>query len=192
LDRNYLRATILSRRDRLSIQELTEKSRMITKRLWQLPAFYNSKSIFTYVNFRSEVITLPLVNQALERGMRVAVPLTLVVDKKLVAYQLTNPEVDLAPGYCGIPEPIIDRCSRIAPESIDTVILPGSVFDAQGGRLGYGGGYYDRFLTNEGPQALRIAVAFEVQVVDNVPIQEHDQRVHYLVTEERTIQIKDS
>jgi 5-formyltetrahydrofolate cyclo-ligase len=67
--------------------------------------------------------------------------------------------------------------------------MPGSVFDLRGGRLGYGGGFYDRFLQTAAPQALRIGLAYDLQVVAAVPLQRHDQQLDYLVTETRTIRV---
>lgn len=72
---------------------------------------------------------------------------------------------------------------ELEPASIDVVIIPGSVFDRQGGRLGYGGGYYDRFLAQAAPQALRVALAYELQLVDAIKLQPHDQLMDWLVTE---------
>ena len=71
------------------------------------------------------------------------------------------------------------------PATIDTVLIPGSVFDPSGGRLGYGGGFYDRFLTEAAPRAIRLGVAFELQLVDQVPMEPHDQYMDILVTEQQ-------
>ncbi|MCD6390164.1 MAG: 5-formyltetrahydrofolate cyclo-ligase, partial [Desulfobulbaceae bacterium] len=144
-------------------------------------------TIFSYAHFRSEVETLPLIRQALARQMRVTVPLTLVAESRLEAYEIQDPAKELKPGYCRIPEPDPGQAKQIDPAEIEVVLLPGSVFDLCGGRLGYGGGYYDRFLDREAPRALRIGLAFELQVVDTVPLLAHDERVHFLVTEERIV-----
>jgi 5-formyltetrahydrofolate cyclo-ligase len=78
----------------------------------------------------------------------------------------------------------------VDPASIDTVLIPGSVFDVTGGRLGYGGGFYDRFLSNSAPQATRIGLAFSRQLVDRVPMEPHDQYMDFLVTEEQIFDCK--
>jgi 5-formyltetrahydrofolate cyclo-ligase len=166
-----------------------EKSAAIRARFWQLKELPAPRIIFAYVNFRSEAETLPLISDCLKKGIRVAVPLTLVEDKKLLPYEIHDPEMDLAPGYCRIPEPLPERTSMIDPREIDTIILPGSAFDRSGGRLGYGGGYYDRFLARDAPQAVRIAFAYDLQVVETLPLEPHDMRLHYLLTESQTIRI---
>jgi 5-formyltetrahydrofolate cyclo-ligase len=87
---------------------------------------------------------------------------------------------DLEPGFKGIPEPV-EACERVGPEAVDLVIVPGVAFDVRSGRLGYGGGFYDRFLAS--CRAPRIAVAFSMQIVDGVPCDEHDLPVDVVVTE---------
>ncbi|MEA3548871.1 MAG: 5-formyltetrahydrofolate cyclo-ligase [Thermodesulfobacteriota bacterium] len=187
MDRNKLRKLILQKREALTPAERRSKSKAIIDNLWRIEQFARAGTIFSYVHFRSEVETLPLIGQALARQIRVSVPLTLVAESRLEAYEILNPAKELKPGYCRIPEPDPTQAKRIDPGEIEVVLLPGSVFDLRGGRLGYGGGYYDRFLDREAPRALRIGLAFELQVVDTVPLLAHDERIHYLVTEERIV-----
>ena len=187
MDRNKLRKLILRKREDLTPKERRSKSKAIIDNLWRIEAFVKVGTIFSYVHFRSEVETLPLIHQALARKIRVCVPLSLVAESRLEPYEILDPEQELRPGYCRIPEPDPGQAKRIDPAEIDVVLLPGSVFDPRGGRLGYGGGYYDRFLNHDAPEALRIGLAFELQVVDQVPLLPHDERIHYLVTEERIV-----
>lgn len=189
-EREALRRRLLEIRDRLSPETRRLRSTAIVARLWRLEEFVRARTLFVYVNFRSEVETLPLIRQCLDRDKEVCVPLTDRPHRCLRPYVLTDLDRDLVPGYCSIPEPA-PQCPPLEDTGrIDAVILPGSVFDLRGGRLGYGGGYYDRFLGGEAPQALRIGVAFEAQVVDEVPLEPHDQPVHILVTESRTVRMR--
>ena len=188
-DRQRLRAAILAQRDRLPRAERSRKSEKIAENFWQLPEAAAAGCIFTYVNFRSEVETLGLIMQCLVRNKVVAVPLTDVRQKALIPFRIVDPARDLKPGYCSIPEPDPLRAVKIAAEKIDIVIMPGSVFDSNGGRLGYGGGYYDRFLQNDAPRARRIALAFEMQLVEKVPLEPHDQPLDILITEKRVVKI---
>ena len=187
--RRVLRREILQARDQLTPQERGDLSRAIQQNLWQLAELRTSQIVFSYVAFRSEVETLPLINQCLGEGKQLAVPLTIPGDN-LKSYLINDPDLDLRPGYCRIPEPDPDRLILLAPNLIDVVLLPGSVFDRQGGRLGYGGGYYDRFLANLAPQAIRIGLAFELQVVEQVPLLSHDQLLDFLVTEQGVVRVK--
>ncbi len=188
-DRQKLRKSILAQRDLLTESERREKSVKIVERLWQLEEVENAGSIFVYVNFRSEVETEELIRQCLARGKVVTVPYTDVKAKALLPIRIMNPDKDLSPGYCSIPEPDPEDAAKVSAETIDIVIIPGSVFDTNGGRLGYGGGYYDRFLVNDAPQAKRIGLAFEVQVVEKVPVLPHDQFLDILITEKKTVKI---
>lgn len=185
-----LRKTILAARDGLSVQHRHVLSSEILKRVLLLEEVQNAATLFVYVDFRSEVETRVLIAELLRQGKRVAVPVTLVKEKRLLAIAIHNLEQDLAPGYCSILEPRKEiRQSQVVPGcEIETILLPGSVFDEQGGRLGYGGGYYDRFMAYEAPKAHRIGLAFELQVVDRLSLQPHDKPVDLVVTEKRVIQ----
>ena len=190
MDRQTLRKTILAIRDALPEAGRKAKSRAIAEHLWQIAPFADCRAPFIYVHFRSEVATTGLIRQCLVHDKEVSVPLTLTREKRLDPYLITDPAQQLTSGYCNIPEPDPKKAGLFDARRIDVVVLPGSVFDAKGGRLGYGGGYYDRFLTDQAPQALRIGIAYELQVVASVPLLPHDQRLDYLVTEERIIRIK--
>lgn len=185
-----IRRRVLADRDLLDPAERKAKSDEIQKRFLQLTEQHDLRSYFLFVSFRSEVETLGLINQLLGRGKIVTVPLVSVKEKKMTAVRLIDPGEDLVPGYYGILEPsrkIVEE-RRIDPASIDIVVLPGSVFDENGGRLGYGGGFYDRFLAFEiRPSALRVALAFDMQVLVEVPQQPHDMPVDYIITESRII-----
>jgi len=146
-------------------------------------------TLFIYVDFRSEVETLELIKSCLSQGKRVAVPLVDASAVHMIPLLIKDPARDLVPGYYDIPEPDPRKSLPVAPGEIDAAIIPGSVFDTNGGRLGYGGGYYDRFLVNDAPQAKRIGFAFEVQVVEKVPMLPHDQPLDILITEKRTVNI---
>lgn len=180
-ERKELRRLVLACRDRLPLADRRRKSLAIVDHFWQQPWLAGLHTLFIYVSFRSEVETMPLIRRLLAADKQVAVPLTRTSPPHLEPFLLHDPERDLRPGYYSIPEPD-PGLARIEPAAIEAVILPGSVFDRQGGRLGYGGGYYDRFLA-AAPAALRIGLAFELQVVKAVPLAPHDQRLDLLVTE---------
>lgn len=186
-ERQAFRRQALMRRDGFSQEERRIKSEQIRGNLWLLKGFAEAVTLFIYVSFRSEVETLPLIRQCLEQGKRVAVPVSVPETFQLIPCLITDPDRELEPGYCGIPEPDIKKAARLEPGEIEVVVLPGSAFDLQGGRLGYGGGYYDRFLEAEAPAARRVGLAFEAQVVPSLPVLPHDQGLHVLVTEKRRL-----
>jgi len=190
-ERHSLRKQILSARDLLSARERHEKSRSGIQKFLSLPEMKHWSTLFIYVNFRSEFETLELIQLCLSQGKRVAVPLVEASTVSMIPLLIQDPEKDLVSGYYGIPEPDPQKSLRVAVREIDAAVVPGSVFDIHGGRLGYGGGYYDRFLVNDAPQAKRVGLAFEMQVVEQVPVQPHDQPLDILVTEKRIVNIDD-
>jgi 5-formyltetrahydrofolate cyclo-ligase len=188
-DREALRQKILGARDGLSDKARQAKSISAMQNFWTLPGMQQWSTLFIYVNFRSEVETLELIKKCINRDIRVAVPLVDASAVRMIPLLIKDPEQDLVPGYYNIPEPDPKKSLRLEPGEIDAAVIPGSVFDIHGGRLGYGGGYYDRFLLNDAPQAKRIGLAFELQVVDKVPLEPHDQPLDILITEERIVNI---
>ena len=190
-ERQRLRKEILGARDLMDAGERHEKSNAAMQNFWSLPEMKHWSTLFIYVNFRSELETLELINRCLGQGIRVAVPLVEAATYSMIPFLIQDPEKDLVPGYYDIPEPDPEKCLRVTGREIDAAVIPGSVFDINGGRLGYGGGYYDRFLVNDAPQAKRIGLAFEMQIVENVPVEPHDQPLDILVTEKRIVNIDD-
>ena len=183
-DASDLRARILASRDTLTPAEILEKSRAIQHNLTGIDSLQRCRTIFAYVSFRSEVDTTAIIDELLAGGQKVAVPVTRVKEKRLDVITITSRAADLVPGYRGIPEPRADlwQTRQVAAEEIEAILLPGSVFDRRCGRFGYGGGYYDRFLA-QNPKALRIGLAFDLQVVERAPLAAHDQLLDMVVTE---------
>jgi len=182
-ERSALRIRKLAERESLAPSLRAEKSGLIRENVLQIDEVKQAKHVMIYVNFRSEVETFALFAALHRLNILTSAPLTVVKEHRLLACLITDPAQDLRSGYCRIPEPDAGRAAPVDPSGIDVVLVPGSVFDLHGGRLGYGGGYYDRFLAHDAPQALRVGLAFDMQVVDRVPVLDHDVRLHYLVTE---------
>jgi 5-formyltetrahydrofolate cyclo-ligase len=189
-DSLFLRKNTLDARDHLTVQDRQSMSGKIIEKILFLEEIKNGKTFFIYVDFRSEVETHILIAELLKQGKKVTVPLTLVKEKRLLPVAITDVKKDLISGYCSIPEPRMEiRKSKIVDSSeIETIILPGSVFDERGGRLGYGGGYYDRFMACDAPKARRIGLAFDFQVVDRLALQAHDELLDLIITEKKIIQ----
>ncbi len=187
-DPKQMRKEILAARDKLSREKIKSDSQIILKNILNLDLIKNNNSFFTYVSFRSEVETLDLIQSLLQMKKTVCVPITRVEEKRLDAVRITDPDTDLIPGYCAIPEPRETLCAtrQMQPTEIDVIFLPGSVFDERGGRFGYGGGYYDRFLATN-PKAIRIGLAFDLQMVEKAPLRQHDEILDLVITEKRII-----
>lgn len=164
-------------------------SRQIIDQLVALPIFQDKNRFFIYCSYRSEVETTLLLNRCLLKGKTVAVPLSVPERSKLLAIAITDSTQDLFPGFMGIPEPIpsLVESRLLPPQSIEVVVVPGVVFARSGYRLGYGGGYYDRFLAQSAPQSYRIGLAFSLQLVDDIPVLPHDIPMDMVITEKEVI-----
>ncbi len=184
-----LRREFLERRNSLSKDEINFKSEKIERKLFALPEFRRAKTVMFYVSFRSEVKTEKMIRHALNLGKRVVVP---VVDgQRIAVYRIKNLKKELAKGSFGLREPKQEFRRRVDQEKIDLVVVPGVVFDGTGGRLGFGRGYYDRFLRSRSmasrigrsAHCALIALAFDLQIAKKIPLVEKDVRVNKIVTE---------
>ncbi|MEW5898924.1 MAG: 5-formyltetrahydrofolate cyclo-ligase [Bacillota bacterium] len=187
-----IRKEVLKARLALPAEEVDEKSANILKRLLALEEYRRAAVLMTYVDFRNEVRTGDLIRESLARGKRVAVPFTDPRDRRLIPSLLLNFPEDLAPGTWGILEPAPGCLRPVKPAEIDLVVVPGVAFDEKGNRLGYGGGYYDRFLPQTRPGCFHVAPAFELQIRPELTPDPYDCPVHCLVTEKRVIYVKKS
>jgi len=179
-----LRKQVLETRFRLSPDARRAKSRTIEERLFSLPEFRAASTVLFYASFRSEVETGQMIRRALVDGKKVVLP--KVKGKGLALFAIGDFDRDVEPGAWEIPEPLHGTPATIG--EIDIVIMPGAVFDEQGNRLGYGGGFYDRLLA--GYRGMIVALAFEAQIVPHAPVSAHDVPAKKIVTEKRIIQAK--
>lgn len=131
-----------------------------------------------------------LLQRCLQAGKIVSVPLTFPEHSRMLAVAITDPATDLTCGYKGIMEPMRHTAKEHAVSfaCIEVAIIPGAVFDRCGHRLGYGGGYYDRFLAAS-PRAVRIGLAFSSQITDHIPVQPHDIPMDILITEQEILML---
>lgn len=184
-----IRRRILKKRDRLSETERCDKSKIIWSRVVQTWEFQQADSVMLYAAFGSEVQTDLLIESTLAADKRLILPRVNPGSPELELYFVDDVSQQLASGYCGIPEPVAERCLRTLLEEVNCVIAPGIAFDRFGGRLGYGGGYYDRLLNALGPAQARVSIGlgYEIQVVDEVPQGFFDARVAVLATELRLL-----
>lgn len=182
-EKRALRRRILRDRDAAESAVRRGWSEAIAGRLMARPEMQRARTVHLFASFGSEVDTLPVVRRLLETGRRPVLPV-VVREAWTMEHAAISGLEDLVPGFKGILEPA-GQCPRVAPAEIDLVVVPGLAFDRSGGRLGYGGGFYDRFLA-ECP-APRVALAFSLQVVDAVPRDARDLPVDLVITEEEEI-----
>lgn len=181
-----LRERTLAARDELDASARARDARAIAAGIVELPSFARAACVLLTLPFRSEWDSRPLVDAALARGAVVALPRVDVAARVLVLHRLRDPATEVAAGYRGIPEPLPDL-PQLDAAAVDWVLVPGVAFDAHGHRLGYGGGYYDRLLAAMASAVPRVAGAFDVQLVAQVPCAPHDLTVDTIVTPQRTL-----
>lgn len=182
--KNSLRKAVLSFRNSLDKSSVLSMSADIFRQFLSIEKIQTSSRFMLYVDFRNEVATREIISDLLDLGKEVYLPVTLKYEKKLIPKRIFSLD-DLVFGAYGILEPRIDA-PTIDNSLLDVVIVPGSVFDKNGYRTGYGGGYYDRFL--ESTDALKVGVCFDFQLVDDVFPENHDKRMDFIITEKEVLE----
>ncbi len=184
-----LRGEILKQRDALSEAERRDKSDIIWSRVVQTWEYQQADSVMLYAAFGSEVYTDRLMQSTLQAGRGLILPKVNRASPVLELYYVVDPVRQLVPTYCGIPEPIPELCEPALLDEVSCVIAPGIAFDPLGGRLGYGGGYYDRLLNSLSPAQAHVSIglAYELQIVEEIPQGFFDARVAVMATELRLL-----
>ncbi|MCY4389842.1 MAG: 5-formyltetrahydrofolate cyclo-ligase [Desulfurellaceae bacterium] len=185
-EKRRLRTLLRQRRRALSAQDVRKNSQRIAARLCAQAMFHQARQILLYSSDENEVETEGLWQAACRRGIDVYYP-RVTADKQEVEFVRRHDNEPLIPGVFDIPVPPgEDLLTSVA--QTDLVLIPGVGFDRAGHRLGRGRGYYDRVLRNLLAGALRVGLAHDYQIVSHIPIDEHDERVDYIVTEKRLIE----
>lgn len=178
-----IRKSILNIRKSLEIPVFQEKSDSVTEKLINSEAYKKSNVIMAYIDFRNEVSTEKFIKKALKDNKKVIIPISIVETKELLLSELKDYDTELKSGTYGILEPKEDFIREVKKDIIDLILVPGVAFDLRGYRVGYGAGYYDRFLKNISPTVPKIALAFDLQIVENAYPDSHDFPVDYIITE---------
>jgi len=176
--RQTLRKDMRKLRDSLSPAEAEAYSSLIAVKLGELRPFNDARTIMAYASIGNEVQLSHYLDEQAARGKRILLP-RIETSGEMSAVEFKGWQ-GTTPGAFGIPEP--DGLSY-SPEDIDAILVPGLVFDANGYRLGYGKGYYDRFLMRLSETTFICGVCYEFQVVDSISPHAGDQSVHWIVTE---------
>ena len=184
--RHELKKCLLS----ITSQARSEKSSKACRNLVSIPQFQNASTIMLFLSLPDEVDTSESILHAWQLGKAVAVPKVSWQHKHMIAVQINSLETGIKTETSGLQNPT----SRIpmAFEDIDLVVTPGLGFDKEGNRLGRGGSYYDRFFANQELKASRCGFGFAEQLVEKVPVAEHDEPVDMLVTDEKIIYFKET
>lgn len=175
-----IRDQVLKRLKTMDQDKKKSKDQAIYENLFASKFFKEAQTLMAYMSFGTEIDTQPIIQRAWKEGKTVAIPYT-IKETRLIKPALINSLDDLSPGAYGILGPDEESLKVISKEDLDLVIVPGVAFDKSGYRIGYGGGYYDRFL--EKLHVNTLAILYEDQLIERVPREDHDIRVQVLVTE---------
>ena len=179
-----------ARKNRVAQKDKEAVSRRICAAFTALPAYRNARTVMWYVDAGSEVRTRHTLPEALAHGKRVVVPWCVVETNELELFHLADMS-ELVEGAYRILEPREELRRQpdkvVRPEELDLVMVPGTAFDPRGGRMGQGKGYYDRLLARARPDAPLVALAFDCQIFDDIPVAPHDVFMDLVLTETRAI-----
>ena len=168
MDKKELRRAIRERKRAMTLDEIESRSRKLGELFAASEAYQKARTIYGYLPYNQEVRTVPMLERALAEGKRVAVPKCYGDEMKFIYLDdLTQVEK----GYAGIPEPIADGPIADVPQAL--VLMPGLAFDPAGHRIGYGGGFYDKFLAQE-PEHPTLALCYEFQMLEHLETEEFD------------------
>ncbi len=168
MDKQSLRRQIRQQKRAMTEEQIVSASRRLGEKLAASDLYQQAKTIYGYLPYNQEVRTMPMLQRALEDGKRVAVPKCYGDEMRFIYLDdLSHVET----GYCGIPEPIADE--PVANDPAALVLMPGLAFTERGDRMGYGGGFYDKFLAAE-PNQPTLALCYAFQVVEHIPTEEYD------------------
>lgn len=184
-EKHLIRKRALDQRLKENKKTLQRSGHEIIKKLLITKAFQKAKNILFYMPIKNEVNTKPLIELILKKNKNILVP-RVENEQKMNAYKIFSLK-DLEKGAFGILE-AKKTCKKFRKENIDLVIVPGVAFDINGHRIGFGEGYYDVFLSNI--KAKKIALAYDFQIVKNIPDEEHDIKMDLIITPTKTIHSK--
>lgn len=180
MNKASIRKTIIKKRDDLESGLRNKFSDKIKDKILNNVFYKEAKSIFCFIGFGSEVNTIGIIEDALRDGKQVYVPRVRNKEMKVIRIDSLD---KLKPGVFGILEP---EDGEELNFDCDLILMPGVAFTKEGKRLGYGGGYYDKYLAQYNSNTLKIAIAYSIQVIDFIPTESYDKIVDYIVTEEFT------
>lgn len=174
-------------REALGADIIREKSREITRKFLDLAEFKASRNILFFLSLPREVQTDEMIQAALDLGKKVHVPIVDTKRRQLHIAEISGLDIEFVEKQFGIREPDSAYLKIVSPDVLDFVLVPGLVFDRKGGRIGYGAGYYDRFLKEVPGHVVAIGVAFDFQVLDLIPQTQFDVPVRKILTEKESI-----
>jgi 5-formyltetrahydrofolate cyclo-ligase len=170
-----------------SDEERQKKQEDVEERLFDFANFIEAKIALIYLRRHCEVDTVSIIKRSLKKGKKIVLPLIDRENNRTTLFKIENLKDDLRTGAGGTLEPDPERCKAVPPEQIDIAIVPGLAFDEKGGRIGIVDNFYDKFIARLPMTTRKVAIAFEEQVINQVPADSRSKYIDIIVTDKRTI-----
>lgn len=183
-DKKELRKIMLDKRNMLNFEDKIKYDKVIYDSIIERDLFINSKNIFIFVSYQNEVDTRKIIQYGLEHNKNICVPKIISKSEGMISIKIKSFD-ELEKSKYGILEPKSND-NIVKPEDIDLILLPGLAFDFYGGRLGYGGGFYDRYLKAVSKESIKLGITYNFQIIPKVPVDEHDYLVDGVITDKDT------
>lgn len=181
ISKRELRQNMLHKRSELNSASKKKLDDLIYEKLISDKRISDARVIFIYVSYRDEVDTINFINYCLSKQKNVCVPKIISLKEGMKAVKIFTLN-DLKPNKMGILEPKNIEYS-VSPEELEMILLPGLAFDNEGGRLGYGGGFYDKFLSDVPEKVIKLGLGYSFQVLDKVPMEQYDKPIDGIITD---------
>ncbi len=188
MEKKTIREEILGNKEEIDKNTLNSYSDSIINTLYNTEYYKSAKTIMTFISFGAEVDTHNFIKTSIANGKRIVVPITIPKTKGLKLSEVLNFD-ELEIGFYDILTPKEEFIRYVDPSEVDLIIVPGVAFDREGYRIGYGGGYYDRFLADL-DHVTKISLAFDMQIIEKIPRDHYDIPVNYIITEKEIIKCK--
>lgn len=182
-EKSYLRKLYIETRNAIPSEIIENKSQMIAKTLFETAYYKKCLKLFIFLDMGSEVKTREIIKCALSEGKEVGIPYAKPKSREMVFIKINDLD-SLVKSTYGALEPVYDEKKILSCDHDTIIIVPGNVFDAEGYRIGYGGGYYDTYIEKNKSMA-NIGLCFEEQICEAVPREAHDRRLDMLISDRR-------
>ncbi len=188
LDKKSIRRKMLIERRDMTREDINDLSSIIINKLKKLPIYKSSRSVMLYLSFENEIDSSEIIKDCLKDGKRVIVPFCDNSDMSITPTEIKDMSTDLYTSKMGYIQPKKESLSPVDISEIDLIILPGIAFDRKGYRVGFGAGYYDRFLGQVNFEIPTVGLAYDFQIIDSfIQMEDYDIPIDYVMTEERII-----
>ena len=188
MEKKKVREEIIKKRNDLSAEIKKEYDDLIFKQLIESDIYTKAKKIFTYVSFGSEIDTIKFIKYALNDNKEIYIPKTDKSKKEMIAIRINSLD-NMSVDNWGILEPKVVDKNKIGKD-FDLILMPGLAFDRKGNRIGYGGGYYDKYLSQIKETSNKIVLAYDFQIVNNIENEPHDIKTNYIITNNEFIKVE--